>query len=71
MMAPAGTPTAVIEKLNRALNAALNDPQLQTFFAGQSALTSSTTPAEYAAFLKREVTDLGNVIRERKVSADN
>ena len=70
VMAPAGTPAAMIEKLNKTLNAALADPQVQAFFVAQSAVANPSSPAEYGTFLRKEVDALGKVIRDAKVSVD-
>ncbi|MEI6405863.1 MAG: tripartite tricarboxylate transporter substrate binding protein [Actinomycetes bacterium] len=70
MMAPIGTPTAIIEKLNKTLNAALVDPQVQAFFVAQSAVANPSSPSEYSTFLHKEVEALTKVIRDAKVSVD-
>ena len=55
LLAPAGTPPAVVDKLNREINAVLNSadmaPALKRF--GYDAMI--TTPAEFATFFAAEL----------------
>ena len=55
LCAPAGTPKNIVERLNRALNAALNNPDVRDRLAEQAADVLPTTPAEAADTLRREV----------------
>ena len=70
MMAPAGTPPAVIAKLNDAVNKALKDKEVLAFFANQSAHATPSTPEEYGAFLKKEIDALAKVIKGSGLSLD-
>lgn len=53
--APAGTPHAVIETLNRTLNAALSSAEVRRRLALEGAEGEPTTPAEYARLIDREL----------------
>jgi tripartite-type tricarboxylate transporter receptor subunit TctC len=55
LAAPAGTPRAVIDKLNSALNAALATDEVRQRLAVEGAEPQPTTPEEYAAIIDREV----------------
>ena len=55
LAAPAGTPRAVIEKLNGALNAALMTDEVRQRLALEGAEPQPTTPEDYAAIIDREV----------------
>ncbi|NYT62503.1 tripartite tricarboxylate transporter substrate binding protein [Alcaligenaceae bacterium] len=63
VLAPAGTPDEIITKLNGALNKALKDDTVLSFFNTQSAQANPSTPDEYAAFLKSEITALSKIIK--------
>ena len=56
LAAPAGTPRAIIAKLNGALNAALMTDEVRARLAVEGAEPQPTTPEEYAAIIDREVT---------------
>jgi tripartite-type tricarboxylate transporter receptor subunit TctC len=55
IMAPAGTPKDVIARLNGEVNAALTSPELQDRFKKLAAEAKPGTPADVAAFIRREV----------------
>jgi tripartite-type tricarboxylate transporter receptor subunit TctC len=54
ILAPAGTPAAVISTLNAAVNDGLRSAELQKGFAGMSFDTKVMSPAEFAAFFAAE-----------------
>ncbi|PWT87815.1 MAG: hypothetical protein C5B56_09765 [Proteobacteria bacterium] len=61
--APRGTPAEIIERLNREINAGLNDPGVKAQFAKVSTTPIIVTPAEFSAFLASEVEKWGKVVR--------
>jgi tripartite-type tricarboxylate transporter receptor subunit TctC len=54
ILAPAGTPAAVVGTLNAAVNDGLRSAELQKGFAGMSFDTKVMSPAEFAAFFAAE-----------------
>ncbi len=56
LAAPAGTPRAVIDKLNQALNGALASDEVRRRLAVEGAEPQPTTPEAFAAIIDREVT---------------
>jgi tripartite-type tricarboxylate transporter receptor subunit TctC len=56
LTAPAGTPRAVIDKLNGALNAALMSDDVRQRLAVEGAEPEPSTPEGYAALIDRELT---------------
>jgi tripartite-type tricarboxylate transporter receptor subunit TctC len=72
LLAPAGTPRPIIDKLNVALRAALADAKVQKTFAdgGMDEFASDEeTPEAAAALLKREIALWGGVIRDNNIVA--
>jgi tripartite-type tricarboxylate transporter receptor subunit TctC len=63
LVAPAGTPDAVIGKLNSAFVQAMRDPQIVRQMTDQGAEAAATTPAEFAAFIASETERFGKVVR--------
>jgi tripartite-type tricarboxylate transporter receptor subunit TctC len=55
IVAPAGTPKPIVDKLNRAVNAALALPATQAKLQPLEAQAMFGTPADYADFLSREL----------------
>jgi tripartite-type tricarboxylate transporter receptor subunit TctC len=68
--APKGTPPAIIEKLNAAINAGLNDPELKARFAQLEAEPLVFTPKEYGAFLVSEVERWGKAVKAAGIKGD-
>ena len=73
LFAPAGTPAAVIDKLNSALQEIVSDPEiLKTWAAeGVSAFPKDErSPAAGRAILKSEIARWGQVIRDNNIHID-
>ena len=68
--APKGTPRDVIEKLNAAINAGLNDADLKARFAQLEAAPLVFTPKEYGAFLVSESERWGKAVKASGVKGD-
>ena len=64
LLAPAGTPKPIIEKLNRELNAILDEPESQRRLLALGAETLKSTPDEFAVFIKSEREKWGNRVRQ-------
>jgi len=72
LLAPAGTPRPIIDKLNSALRAALADPKVQKSFAdgGMDEFgPGEQTPEAASVLLKSEIKLWGEVIRANKIAA--
>ena len=63
LVAPAGTPDAVIGKLNTAFVQAVRDPEIVKQVRDQGAEAVATTPAEFAAFIAAETERFGKIVK--------
>jgi tripartite-type tricarboxylate transporter receptor subunit TctC len=63
LVAPAGTPAEILDKLRRATVSVLTSAELKKQFDSQNAAPSPTTPAEFAAFVQAEQAKWGPVVR--------
>jgi tripartite-type tricarboxylate transporter receptor subunit TctC len=63
LVAPAGTPRAIIDKLNRALNRALASDEVRQRLAVEGAEPQPTTPEDYAAIIDRDVTMWSELVK--------
>ncbi|RYG10519.1 MAG: tripartite tricarboxylate transporter substrate binding protein, partial [Burkholderiales bacterium] len=70
LLAPAGTPPAVVNRLNAAIVKVLADPAVKKKIEEQGAEVVSETPAHFAAFIKAESVKWGKVVRESGASVD-
>ena len=61
--APAGTSRAIVEKLNRALNAALATDEVRQRLAIEGAEPQPITPEAYAAIIDRELTMWSDLVK--------
>ncbi|MGB6966348.1 MAG: tripartite tricarboxylate transporter substrate binding protein [Xanthobacteraceae bacterium] len=64
LLAPAGTPKPIIDRLNKELRAALADADVQKRIINEGGEPAPTTPAEHAAVIDREETKWSAVIRD-------
>jgi tripartite-type tricarboxylate transporter receptor subunit TctC len=69
LAAPPKTPAAVVAKLNKAVNDVLHSPQAQDHFNKINLHAASGSPAEAAAFIKKETEVWGGVIKDAHVEA--
>ncbi|WAI83459.1 MULTISPECIES: Bug family tripartite tricarboxylate transporter substrate binding protein [Achromobacter] len=69
LFAPAGTPAAIVEKLNAANKAALANPEVQKSLDAQSAEGTYRTPAELGKFYQSEIQRFGDWIKKLNLSA--
>jgi len=55
IMAPAGTPQPIVEKLNAAINRTIARPDIIAAWDRQGATPTTMTPAEFDAFLRKDI----------------
>jgi tripartite-type tricarboxylate transporter receptor subunit TctC len=67
LLAPAKTPPAVIAKLNKAVNDALNDPQVHDKLVKTGATPVGGPPESLATFMKAEYDKWGRVVQENNI----
>ena len=70
ILAPAGTPQPIIEKLGGAIAKEIARPATQQRFASYGVAATSSTPQELSARIAREVERWGQVIRETGIRTD-
>ncbi|MNW06136.1 Tripartite tricarboxylate transporter family receptor [compost metagenome] len=70
MFAPAGTPAAVLARLNQVLNSAMKQPDTLKKLAGVGAEPIGSTPQELATHLSQELDRWGRLIKERNIRLD-
>lgn len=63
IVAPAGTPRAIIELLNREIVAAVRAPDITKRLVAEAVTPVGSSPAEFAAHIQKEFTRIGQVVR--------
>jgi tripartite-type tricarboxylate transporter receptor subunit TctC len=64
IMAPAGTPKPIVDKLNAEINKVLNRPDTKEAWAKQGAEPLVMTPAEFDGYLRADIDKWANVIHK-------
>jgi len=69
IIAPAGTPDAVVRKLHTEIARVVKSPEMQASLAAQGAEPVGNTPAEFAAIIADEYEKWGDVIKRTGIKA--
>jgi len=64
LMAPAGTPKAIIDKINAAVNAAVKRPDIVKLWTQQGAVPMSMSPEEFDKFLRGDIVKWAEVVKK-------
>jgi len=70
LFAPAGTPKAIVAKINQDVTLALTTPEARDALLSQGAEASPMSPDEFAVFLKKEIDKWGKVIKEAGIRTE-
>jgi tripartite-type tricarboxylate transporter receptor subunit TctC len=70
LIAPKGTPKAIIDKLNAAANEALKDPQLRELMLSQGNEIGGGSPADFAALIKSESIKWSAVVKTANIKPE-
>jgi tripartite-type tricarboxylate transporter receptor subunit TctC len=68
--APKGTPAAIVETLNKAINAGLADATIKTRIADMGGMLLTGSPADFGKLIASETQKWGKVIREAGIKAE-
>jgi tripartite-type tricarboxylate transporter receptor subunit TctC len=68
MLAPAKTPRAIVEKLNRDITAILRMPDVESRFVEMGAEPAPSTPAEFDKLVASEITRVGELARRAGIT---
>ncbi len=70
LLAPAGTPKPIIDKLYREVAKILADPEVRKTFEDQAAVVVGSTPADFAAHIEQEVQRVTALSKTIKLELD-
>ena len=63
IMAPAGTPKPIVDKLNAEINKAINRPDVKEAWDKQGAVPLVMSPAEFDAYLRKDIEKWARVVK--------
>ena len=70
MMAPAGTPDAIVQRLNTEINKIVNSPDVKATWAKQGAVAMSMTAPAFAKYVADDVTKWATIVKASGAKAD-
>jgi tripartite-type tricarboxylate transporter receptor subunit TctC len=70
LMAPHGTPAAIVERMHAELERALKQPDVEKQFAVQGVTAGDMNPATLAQFIRSETAKWGKVVKESGATLD-
>jgi putative tricarboxylic transport membrane protein len=70
LVAPAGTPSEIVTKLNVALRKVIDNPEVQAKFKNVGFEGFSSTPQELGDYIKAEIADWGKMVKDAGIKSD-
>jgi tripartite-type tricarboxylate transporter receptor subunit TctC len=70
LMAPAGTPKPIIDKLNAAITRIVSQPDVRAAWAQQGAVPMTMSPEEFDRYLRDDIAKWANVVKVAKIKVD-
>jgi tripartite-type tricarboxylate transporter receptor subunit TctC len=70
IMAPAGTPKPIVDRLNAELRAIVAKPEVQAYWEKQDTQTMSMTPAESEAFINADIEKWTKVVKAANIKLE-
>jgi tripartite-type tricarboxylate transporter receptor subunit TctC len=69
VLGPAGIPAPIVNRMNTELAKALKIPAVQERLSQMGVVITSTSPAEFDRFIRKEVDKWGKVVRDNNIKA--
>ncbi len=70
VLAPAGTPADIVQRLNRAIGAGLTTPESKARLVAQGGEIVASSPADFAAFIRQEIVKWSKVVKDSGAKVD-
>ena len=70
LLAPAGTPREIVNKLNGVIVAIVGDPEMKNYLIGQGVDPVTNTPEQFAAYIKGEVPKLAKIVKAAGIAPE-
>jgi len=70
LVAPAGTPNAIIKRLNTQMSTILNNPEVKTQLASRGFDVQTSSPEQLGAYIKAEITKWAPIVKKSGATAE-
>lgn len=70
VLAPAKTPAPIIARLNKEIGIAMNDPETKSRLLKAGSVVATSTPEQYAAFIKSELQRWTKIIEQNNLKSE-
>ena len=70
VVVPAGTPAAIVQRLNSSINDALRTPEVRQRLSSEGLQIVASTPQEFEQFIKSEIAKWAKVVRAAGIKAE-
>lgn len=70
LLAPAGTPRPIVDKVNRAVGLVLQNPEMRNRLIEMNAVPAFNSPDEFAAQIRADIVKWGKVVREANIKPE-
>src|SRR5690349_11354154 len=70
LMAPKGTPQAIVDMLNAVIRKAIDQADVKEIWAKQGAVPMIMTPAEFGAYLEKDIKKWADVVKTANIKID-
>lgn len=70
LFAPADTPAAVVQSLNKEVNAIMSSPDIRTRFETDNLSVPRNTPAEFAEYVRNEAVKFEKLVKDANLKAE-
>ena len=70
LVAPAGTPSAIIKRLNTQMSTILNNPEVKTQLASRGFDVQTSSPEQLGAYIKAEVSKWAPIVKKSGATAE-
>jgi tripartite-type tricarboxylate transporter receptor subunit TctC len=70
MLAPAGTPKPIIDRLNQEIVRAIRSPDIKEKMTSEGQMVVGSSPAEFAAHIKLETEKWAKIIKEMGIKPE-
>ena len=65
--APAATPSAIVNKINKDINQAMQDPEVKTAYESKGIKATPMSPAEFSKFVREEMSKYQKIAKEAAI----